>query len=54
MRFEYPAITDHGSIADHTFYRCASGTGVEGVDPPKDTREFLHDNFGECSEGHGS
>lgn len=46
-RWAEPEITDHGSIAQHTFTRCG-GTG-----PPKDHRIFGLDTFGECSEGHG-
>lgn len=42
-----PEITDHGSIAEHTFTRCG------GSGPPKDFRPFGLDKFGECSEGHG-
>ena len=47
MRFEYPTITDHGSIADHTFSRCDTGTGDW---PPKDWQTHPHDKFGECSD----
>lgn len=47
MRFEYPTITDHGSIADHTFERCDTGTGEW---PPKDWQTHPHDKFGECSD----
>lgn len=51
MRFEPPTITDHGSIAEHTFTRCAGGNPVPGA-PPKDTEDFGLDKFGECSSGH--
>jgi hypothetical protein len=51
MRFEDPAIVDHGSIAAHTFYRCGSGDSTASM--PKDWQEAPHDKFGECSAGHG-
>lgn len=53
MRFEQPTIIDHGSIAEHTFFRCESGSPQQfmGQDPPpKDFRDFPLDKFGECSE----
>ena len=53
MRYERPEIIDHGSIAEHTFYRCESGN-PDGWAPPKDFRDFPHDKFGECSSGHAS
>lgn len=47
LRFETPTVTDHGSIADHTYTRCG------GAGPmPKDWRTFPPDKFGECSDGH--
>jgi hypothetical protein len=49
MRFERPTVTDHGSIVQNTFYRCPTGTGVQGVDPPKNYLDLLQDKFGECS-----
>jgi hypothetical protein len=49
MRFERPTVTDHGSIMEHTFYRCPSGTGTPGVDPPKNPEDMEFDKFGECS-----
>lgn len=53
LQFERPTIRDHGTIAEHTFFRCDSGTG--GADsPPKDFRDFPPDKFGECSSGHAS
>lgn len=52
MNFEYPTITDHGSIAEHTFFRCSSGNPDSSK--PKDFRDFGTDKFGECSEGHAS
>lgn len=54
MNYEAPAITDHGSIADHTFYRCESSTSGDNWAPPKDWRDFPTDKFGECSSGHAS
>lgn len=51
MRFERPTVTDFGSIANHTFSRCDSGTGDF---PPKDPVDFPHDKFGECSDGHAN
>lgn len=51
MKFEAPRLVHYGSIAEHTFSRCDSGTGDF---PPKDHREFPHDKFGECSDGHAS
>lgn len=52
IQFEQPTVTDHGSIADHTFFRCE--TGDETADMPKDFRVFPVDKFGECSSGHAS
>lgn len=52
MTFEYPTITDHGSIANHTFFRCEGGNPDASV--PKDQRSFPIDRFGECSSGHAS
>lgn len=52
MKFERPEIIDHGSIADHTFFRCESGN--DGASLPKDFRDFPPDKFGECSSGHAS
>jgi hypothetical protein len=54
LRYEQPKVIDHGSIIEHTFYRCESGSGVEGVDPPKDWRDFPLDKHGECSSGHAT
>jgi hypothetical protein len=51
MRFTQPSITDHGSIAAHTFYRCPGGDPTASM--PKDPLPYDHDKFGECSEGHG-
>ena len=53
MRYEQPAVVDHGSIAAHTFSRCASGDPSPDA-PPKDFEDFPLDNFGECSSGHVS
>lgn len=50
MRFERPQVSDFGSIAAHTFYRCESGN--PDAEFPKDHRDFPTDKFGECSEGH--
>ena len=44
MKYEKPTITDHGSIAKHTFTRCG------GAFAPKDFRNFPVDKFGECSD----
>lgn len=52
MKFEHPEIIDHGSIADHTFFRCDSGNPDASI--PKDFRDFGTDKFGECSSGHAS
>ena len=51
IRYESPRILDHGSIAAHAYSRCDSGAGDW---PPKDSEEFPHDKFGECSSGHVS
>ena len=48
MKYQQPTITDHGSIAEHTFSRCPEGTGTF---PPKDTQSCELDKFGECSCG---
>lgn len=53
MNYEAPKVTDHGSIADHTFFRCESGDPTDWA-PPKDFRDFPTDKFGECSSGHAS
>lgn len=53
MKYEKPTIRDHGSIAQHTFTRCLSGSPVGGA-PPKDFQDFPLDKFGECSAGHVS
>lgn len=53
MKFEHPTVTDHGSIAQHTFFRCGSGNPTDDA-PPKDFRDFPTDKFGECSSGHAS
>ena len=53
MKFEYPMVVDHGSIAEHTFYRCATNDAVP-LAPPKDKEDFPLDKFGECSSGHAS
>jgi hypothetical protein len=50
MRYEVPAVTDFGSIAEHTFTRCDTAQGGAGA-PPKDWMTCEHDNFGECSCG---
>lgn len=50
MRFQYPEITDHGSIADHTFTRCADAIGSDPP-PAKDWKTCELDKFGECSCG---
>ena len=50
MTYERPTVTDHGSIADHTFFRCP--TGNPDASMPKDFRDFPTDKFGECSSGH--
>ncbi len=47
MKYEKPTITDHGSIAEHTFNRCE--TGDREADMPKDWQDFPPDKFGECS-----
>jgi len=47
MTFERPKVTDHGSIVEHTFYRCPSGN--PGATIPKNTQDLLTDKFGECS-----
>jgi hypothetical protein len=49
--YEKPSITDLGSIAEHTFTRCATGDPVPGA-PPKDFQDFPLDKHGECSSGH--
>ena len=49
MAYEKPAIIDYGSIADHTFYRCAGGN--PGAEKPKDPDLCEHDKHGECSCG---
>lgn len=49
MNFERPAITDHGSIVDNTFWRCDSATGGDFPPGGKDPEDFDHDKFGECS-----
>jgi hypothetical protein len=51
MKFIAPTLTDYGSIAAHTFTRCASGDPEPGA-PPKDHLDFPLDKFGECSDGH--
>lgn len=54
MRFQYPEITDYGSIADHTFTRCVTGDPVvfnDNSPPPKDYKTCELDKFGECSCG---
>ena len=51
MRFERPIVSDYGSIAAHTFTRCATGDPVEGA-PPKDLEDYPLDSHGECSAGH--
>jgi len=48
VRYEAPTVVDFGSIADHTFTRCATAVGLPGS-PPKDTMLCKHDNIGECS-----
>ncbi|HKK26907.1 MAG TPA: hypothetical protein VKB18_02380 [Gemmatimonadota bacterium] len=52
IQYERPSITDHGSIARHTFFRCESGN--DSATKPKDWRDFPTDKFGECSSGHAS
>lgn len=52
IEFERPTITDHGTIAEHTFTRCAGGN--EDAFMPKDWQDFPTDKFGECSSGHAS
>jgi hypothetical protein len=50
VKYEKPVITDLGSISEHTFFRCPSGTGVDdGETPPKNTADLELDKFGECS-----
>jgi hypothetical protein len=53
MRYEPPKVKDHGSIIEHTFYRCASGNPEPGA-PPKDWQDFPLDKHGECSSGHAT
>ncbi len=54
MKYEQPTITDHGSIAQHTFTSCPSGQPThEHPDPGKDFQDFPLDKFGECSN-HGT
>jgi hypothetical protein len=48
MRYEKPTVVDFGSIAEHTFTRCADATGNSDA-PPKDLNLCSHDKFGECS-----
>lgn len=52
IEFERPTIMDHGTIAEHTFTRCAGGN--EDAFMPKDWQDFPTDKFGECSSGHAS
>lgn len=52
IEFAQPTITDHGTIAEHTFTRCSGGN--EDASMPKDWRDFPLDRFGECSSGHAS
>lgn len=54
LRYHPPKVTDHGSIIEHTFYRCETGTGLKKKSPPKDWRDFPLDKHGECSSGHAS
>ena len=49
--YEKPSITDLGSIAEHTFYRCGEAGNPESP-KPKDFRVFPVDKHGECSSGH--
>ncbi len=50
MKYEKPTITDHGSIAKHTFTRCDTAMPVGDVRPPKDRDNFPLDKHGECSD----
>jgi hypothetical protein len=53
MKYEKPFVTDLGSIADHTFFRCSVGNPTpEPPNPPKDPQDFPLDKHGECSSGH--
>lgn len=55
MKFQYPTITDHGSIADHTFTRCnPSGAHEYNGNPPPPKTYITScelDKFAECSCG---
>lgn len=48
MKFKNPTITDHGSIAENTFYRC-NPTGATPDAPPKNYLQLQPDKFNECS-----
>lgn len=50
MKYEKPTITDHGSIAEHTFGVTSGDPDHPGQgNPGKDFRECDLDKFGEYS-----
>jgi hypothetical protein len=50
MKFELPTIRDHGSIVEHTFWRCPSNEDTDGFPPGgKNPQDMQLDKHGECS-----